>query len=362
MNKQQKPVQSAIIASPAEASFLMVSCQVGAEGAVKHELARDWPAFRLAYSRPGFLTFKLPEGHDLFDDFKLGSVFSRSQAFSLGAAKADSLAARASQVLQLVGTRAFDRLHVWPRDLAPPGHRGFEPGLNDESAAARAALLEHLAARSSELAELGELVLDVVLVEPDTWWVGFHRAFDWSSCRPGGLYLGELPAEAVSRAYLKMHESLAWSGLPVVAEDRCVEIGSAPGGAAQVLLERGLYVTGIDPAEMHADVANHPHFVHLRKRGSDVRRREFRKTRWLFADLNVAPSYTLDTVEAIVLHPEVSMRGLLLTLKLLDWKLANETPDYLQRIASWGYRNVRARQLSHHRQEFCVAAADPARR
>ena len=31
-----------------------INCQIGAEAAVKGELARDWPALRFAYSRPGF--------------------------------------------------------------------------------------------------------------------------------------------------------------------------------------------------------------------------------------------------------------------------------------------------------------------
>ena len=39
--------------------FLFATCQLGAEGALKAEVARRCD-FRLAYSRPGFLTFKLP--------------------------------------------------------------------------------------------------------------------------------------------------------------------------------------------------------------------------------------------------------------------------------------------------------------
>jgi 23S rRNA (cytidine2498-2'-O)-methyltransferase len=72
--------------------------------------------------------------------------------------------------------------------------------------------------------------------------------------------------------------------------------------------------------------------------------------------MNVAPRYTLDTVEAIVTHREVNIRGLLLTLKLLDWDLAERIPEYLERIRSWGYAQVRARQLAHNRQEICVTA------
>ena len=166
----------------------------------------------------------------------------------------------------------------------------------------------------------------------------------------------EMPPEAVSRAWLKMEEALRWSQLPIPRGARVAEIGSAPGGASQALLARGLIVTGIDPAEMAPAVLNHPHFTHLRRRSTQVRRREFRKIRWLTADMNVAPNYTLDAVEAIVTHAEVSIRGLLLTLKLPDWGLAGRVPEYLDRIRGWGYNVVRARQLQHNRREICVAA------
>ena len=46
----------------ADARFLFVACQAGAEAALKGEMARLWPTFRLAFSRPGFVTFKLPDG------------------------------------------------------------------------------------------------------------------------------------------------------------------------------------------------------------------------------------------------------------------------------------------------------------
>ncbi len=72
--------------------------------------------------------------------------------------------------------------------------------------------------------------------------------------------------------------------------------------------------------------------------------------------MNVAPDYTLDTVEAIVTHPAVHMRGLLVTLKLLEWKLADDIPAYVERVKSWGYRDVRVRQLAHNRQEVCLSA------
>jgi hypothetical protein len=70
----------------------------------------------------------------------------------------------------------------------------------------------------------------------------------------------------------------------------------------------------------------------------------------------VAPNYTLTAVENIVTHPEVSIRGMILTLKLTRWELAERIPQWLRRIRSWGYNEIQARQLYYHRQEIAVAA------
>ncbi|HWA97512.1 MAG TPA: SAM-dependent methyltransferase, partial [Pirellulales bacterium] len=249
-------------------------------------------------------------------------------------------------------------LHVWPRDAHPAGERGYEPGFTDASRAAEAAIR---AAASGDLSDelptpSSQLVLDVVVVSENEWFVGYHRTRSGTSRWPGGMRDTPLPTDAVSRAWLKMDEALRWSGLPVRRGQQVVELGCAPGGSCQALLERGLEVIGVDPAVVDERVAAHPRFQHLRKRSAEVPRREFARTQWLTADMNVAPEYTLEAVEAIVTHPRVQIRGMLLTLKLLEWSLAAEAPKYVARVRSWGFPNVRARQLQHNRQEICVAA------
>lgn len=340
--------------------FLFATCQAGAERALKDELARACAALRPAYARPGFVTFKLPaEAAELPLD-ALRPVFARSFGVSLGQAAGEEYYRLAAEVWRLAGERPVDRLHVWQRDAAAPGVHDVQPAVTALALEAQAAILGALAggrgAPAVGTAQAGEQVLDCILVEPREWWIGAHRAAGPETCWPGGVFAAELPAGAVSRAWLKLEESLAWSQLPLRRGESVVEIGCAPGGSCQALLERGMIVTGVDPAAVDPRVLAHPHFTHLRKRGADVRRRELRGFRWLTADLNVAPRYTLDTVEAIVTHPALCIEGLLLTLKLLDWKLAAELPDWLARVRSWGYRQVRARQLSHNRQEVCLAA------
>lgn len=337
-------------------AFIFTTCQIGAELALKRELTRRYPGFKPAFARPGFVTFKLPPNHNLMLDWRLDAVFARCWGYSLGPVEADP-AALPEEVWRLAGDSTYQALHVFARDCQPARHHGYVPALGPDDLeldsqlkAARPELELHTFTRP------GDLVLDVVRIDNGQYWLGYHQANTEAQTWPGGLCQIKPPEDMVSRAYLKIEEALRWSQLPVRPGERIVEIGAAPGGAAQALLARGLEVTGIDPAEIHPRVAADPNFTHIRKRGVDVRRREFRRFRYLAADMNVAPKYTLDTVEAIVTHPEVNIRGLILTLKLPDWRLAEQIPSYLFRIRTWGYQRLQARQLHHDHQEICVVA------
>lgn len=367
--------------------FLFATCQIGAERALKGEVARRWPDARAAYSRPGFVTFKLAGA--LSPGFDLASTFARSYGFSLGSVRDsafspsstqsldvpesaaslrggraaetgsfDAAVKMARRVWELAGTRHYVRLHVFERDCRPAGEHDYDPGLTDAARELDALLRQHGPAslRRGLIARPGECVLDVIVLGPGEWWVGWHQAATVPSRWPGGMLNLALPREAVSRAWLKMEEALRWLRLRLEPHQRCVELGAAPGGSCQALLARGVHVMGIDPAAMHPVVLAHPRFVHVCKRAHQVRRREFRGMDWLFADINLPPNYTLDTVEAIVTYPGVAPRGLILTLKLPDWNLAAEVPEWIARVQSWGFAYVRTRQLQFNRQEICLAA------
>jgi 23S rRNA (cytidine2498-2'-O)-methyltransferase len=359
--------------------FVFFTCQVGAEPALKHELAREWPLLRFAYSRPGFLTFKRPLKLHLPDNFADRLVFARAAGFCLGKASGTTTAKRTESVWRLWHNLPVTRLHVWPRDKFSPGFHGYEPGTTPAALEVERVIREagqmHSPNSASSAPVLhkrekdvvpsiqtgpdgdGPLIGDVIIVDENEWWVAYHREHSLVSTWPGGFLQADLPPEVVSRAWLKMHEALLWSEFRLKRRQSCVEIGSAPGGAAQCLLARGLDVIGIDPARMDPVLLADPHFRHILKRAKEVPRRAFVGVDWLTCDINLPPNYTLDAVKAIVAHPGVRFKGLLLTLKLVEWTLAAEIPKFLERIHSWGYRHVRARQLHHNRQEICVAAS-----
>ena len=350
--------------------FLFAVCQYGAELPLKHEIAHGPIPARPAFSRPGFVTFKLEAPCDTPEQFQLPATFARSFGFSLGKVRGELTSDLVAQTWKLPALEAFQAtheiadLHVWQRDTSPPGARGFEPGPTELAQAVEQALRKQSTVETLRTmpdaprppSRRNRWVLDVVLVEPGEWWVGCHRTTRRIDCYPGGILPLTLPEHAVSRAHLKMQEALQWSVLPSSQGDRCVDLGCAPGGASQALLEYGLEVLGVDPAEVAPEVLAHPRFTHIRRRSLDVPHKQLRGVQWLTADINAVPSYTLDAAEQIVKNDLTNIRGMILTLKLTDWKLAEDLPNLVERVRSWGYRDVRTRQLASNRQEICLVA------
>ena len=336
---------------------------------MKKELAKRRPNYRLSYSRGGFVTFKLPENESLekrlaINTGSLRLVFARSCVHSLGSVlKKDALAPDGSFDARLAAERVWRlaqtefgpdsqsareaqragrtpekiaRIHVFERDRFNVGVRGFEPGLTPAAYAVHRAVYE--------------------AAQEDEWRVGMHRVSDVHSRYPGGLFPLELPTDAASRAFLKFEEGLRWADFPIGVGSRCVDVGSAPGGGSQALLARGAEVLGVDPAEMDPRVLANPNFTHLRGKVSQLKRKLFRKSRWFITDMNVAPKYTLDALEELVARDDIAARGLLFTLKFFEWNLADNIPEYISRIKSWGFNHVKARQLQFNRQEIMIAA------
>lgn len=347
-------------------SFIYLTCQVGAEKVLKNEVARKHPALKFAFSRPGILTFKLSEDHELVADFDPGLVFARSHGFSLGRVNGKDIGQLAEEVWSINAGRPIRHLHVWPRDRHLPGDHGFEPSITPETIKTYETIRQAcpqpdmLAAKSSPHggAKRGDFILDCILLENDEWLVGYHRAKGLLTRHPGAILpLNPPPAgEMISRAWLKMESSIRWAGFTIGPDSRCVEIGSAPGGATQALLQRGAHVIGIDPAAMDPRIVGHPRFVHQRRRASQVPHGVYRRVGWLMTDLNMPPSYTLQVVEDILLRQKVKVRGIILTLKFPEWHLTDQVDSYIKQVIDWGMKRVRAKQLAHHRREICLSA------
>jgi 23S rRNA (cytidine2498-2'-O)-methyltransferase len=339
--------------------FIFVACQQGAEVPFKNRYMGKYTPFRLAFSRPGLVTFKISYDQD---PAKLRPQWL-ARLVGEGVGNVRGLVAQESveKTLELAGTD-FQAIHIFQRDRALPGQHDFEPGPTELTQSIGVLFGQKLQSLKvppisiNAICPIGSKVLDVILVEPDQWLIGHHTAKAIWECWPGGAYPMSQPQKMVSRAYRKITEALAWSQLPMQVGDRVVEIGSAPGGSCQRLLDIGMHVTGVDPAEMDSLLLAHPRFEHWRSKSAGIKRKLFSRFKWLTADANVAPNYTLDAVEDIVSYPTSKFEGLLLTFKMSTYDMIEQVVAAAERIGTWGFSQVQIRQLASNRRECCLAA------
>ncbi len=420
--------------------FYFTICQVGAEKALKEEMARIAPDLRFAFSRPGFVTFKKSEGEAdpqwspssynfdtprasikiprrqgrseasdqaVFDHtvreraerersmrgistMHQRSVFARSWGVSLGrvGADIDSLLGLVRELdgTQETGTNELStgqstkqqstkqlstkqqstrklRLHVWERDIAIPGDEPLGYQYNEEAKKLEALLRARAPEVFSEgsVAQEGDLVFDVMVIErpqgekPLELQVGYHIHTSAHSPHPGGRAPLMLPEQSPSRAWYKLEEMVLWSKAPLRAGDIALEVGSAPGGMSYAMLERGLSVIGIDPGQMAENVLSHPRYRHIAEPVNAVRRESLPESiQWMLLDMNVKPDVSLFAVDRLVSRAGPDLMGVLLTVKLNDWKYAREIPHMIKHVEAMGLRDIRVGQLAYHRREIAI--------
>lgn len=371
-----------------------MTCQIGAEPALKKEISREHPELRFAYSRPGFVTFKSVDPELLIHPkYEIRSVFARSYGMSLGKVKGtnpvEQVLALAKELVDRMALKKKEkdglegepkkllRLHVWERDRYPKGEEALgylDHQLSDQTyadllAADRQGLFHFNSgsAATAQSPEKEDLVLDVIILEEPVqgnsgeaglqadWWVGCHIHSPSHSPAPGGKPRIVLPDASPSRAYLKLEEAIRWSQAPIAPGDTAVEIGSAPGGASFALLERGLHVVGIDPGEMAPQVLHHANFSHIQRPVGTVLREELPdQVEWLLLDMNVEPRISVYAVDRLVSRMNSCLLGVFLTIKLNQWSFADQIPDWMAHVKAMGMSRVRAIQLSHNRQEILI--------
>ena len=309
--------------------------------------------------RRGVVTFKLADGFDPPDDFFPDLFFAQALCRSYGQVKGSSTDTLADAAVAVAGRGPWDVIHVWHRERKAAASGESDAPSADEPRAIHEALrgridMPRTPAADTMAARPGDLVLDCLVDSPERWWIGWHRARVPWACLPGGMHPVSLPPEKVSRAWLKLDEAIATSGIVLRKGERACELGASPGGACQRLLEAGLRVVGVDPALVDGRVAGHPGFEQWRMRARDVKLTAFRGFDWFVADMNIDPASTMESIGRALTAPGVRPKGTIVTLKLPDWSRAAEIPAWLDSFRAWGQVPRMVRQLSTGGREVCV--------
>jgi 23S rRNA (cytidine2498-2'-O)-methyltransferase len=353
----------AVNAGPSDDAFVWFTHQPASTGWLKRELAAKRPDLRFAFSRPGLTTFKVTRARA---DDPVACSFARAHGRSLGRATSveEVLALAASPSLPQTSSFTYARLHVFERDPDRPADERAVAVAGTRAVALDVELRAAAPGRFFDAieAQAGDIVLDVVVAaaeEPeDGIFVGWHRHDASRGPFPGGVPHVAIPAAAPSRAWAKIEEAIRWSGLIPRAGEHAVELGSAPGGASLALLERGLYVHGVDPGVMDPRVlmytgASGNRFTHHALPAAEVASKDLpRSYAWLACDVNLAPMIALKYVERFVALAHGGLRGAFITLKLNDDGVFEALPRLGVRIAKLGAARIRYTQLPSHRREI----------
>jgi len=335
--------------------FYFSVCQVGSEKAVKAEVLLEFPQLRFAFSRPGFITFKEEDDSSSELILKRG-IFTRLWGVVLGQTK-DRAAIK--EIFALIPKNGI--VQAFDRDQHTPGDEPPEFVRNGNICALLAAESFHM----TETKPLpGNTVHCLIWIDDFHVFLGRHTHTENLSTAPGNNPDIPLPEDSPSRAWLKIEEAF-YRFKPIISKGQtALEVGCAPGGASTAMLNRGLFVTGIDPQNMDLRVSANPNFTSVKKFARYVTANDLRSCNpdFLVMDMSIPPVDALAELAHIisVLRPlygkDLKIRQGFFTLKLNDWRLASEIPQYLKRLSQIGFRDFHPVQLCSNRQEFFVWA------
>ncbi len=355
--------------------FLFAACAPDCQELVKHEMIAGH-GLRLAFSRPGLLTFKTESPVTLAEAPR--SRIASLGGLSLGTAR--TLPELIALVRPLIahGQRASSE-----GDAAPESPR-LTAGSSDPSRAdlVRAypwpAAEDEVGPSEARLAEVSDsleraLPVDArlrdfelgVLVPSDS-----HASFGYFAfARPRGTPRltpkVTPPPEAPSRAYSKLVEAIHHFSITLSPGTSALELGAAPGGATFALLERGVSVLAVDPADMDARLAPYAEaqrltLRHLKKPAQALDTSDLNsfRPRWLISDMNVAPPVSAQYVQRARALMKGSLKGAILTLKLNDTAAVDALPRVLAELErAFGSPPTTAHLPSHRREVVAVFEA-----
>ncbi|WP_337101411.1 SAM-dependent methyltransferase [Paenibacillus sp. YIM B09110] len=182
-------------------------------------------------------------------------------------------------------------------------------------------------------------------------YIGFGSPQDMLSDWPGGAVRFQREEGQVSRAKFKLLEAERAFGLRYEQFRRALDVGAAPGGWTSLLLERGLRVTAVDPAELHPSIVDHPALTYLKRNASEI------KLKPGSFDLFVCDmSWSPMLMSRLVLDLEAALAEeatAIITIKLMHRKPMQTIREVIAKLESV-FELKKAKQLFHNREEITL--------
>lgn len=191
-----------------------------------------------------------------------------------------------------------------------------------------------------------------VYAAKDALYAGVSRPEDNLSSWNGGAIRFRKEDGQISRAKFKLMEAEKEFGIPFSSFSSAVDIGASPGGWTSFLLERGVKVTAVDPALMHASLRNAPGLKILRKNAGDVKFKD-NEFDLFVCDMSWSPKLMAKLVTG-QLHSLAPGGTAIITVKLMHKKPLALIKEIMAIFEGERMQIQRAKQLFHNRDEITL--------
>jgi 23S rRNA (cytidine2498-2'-O)-methyltransferase len=195
-------------------------------------------------------------------------------------------------------------------------------------------------------------------------YLGISTAEENLSSWSGGARHFAHTTEEISRAEFKLLEALEVFGVSLPSQGRALDLGAAPGGWTRLLLDSGVHVVAVDPANLDVRLKKRPRLEHYQGYAENYLEEALKKHYKFDIIVNdmrmdAREAARLLTRAARCLRPD----GLIISVLKLPHATHEINPlatlHSALKILSTYYDTVQARQLFHNRQEVTVVLAHP---
>lgn len=203
----------------------------------------------------------------------------------------------------------------------------------------------------------GKNVIDVVALGEKEIWYGVHTVASGITRYPNSRVEVDVPLDAPSNGYLKLAETTQLYALSFEASDSWLDFGSAPGGAALFLLDKGCKVWGVDPAKVSPSLAENKNYTHIPTPVQDLAQESLpADIHWVHADLNLKPTQAIKEVLRLCKKYHHSLKGVIFTVQLPNLDYIENLEDFEDQFYDWGFSDILSAQVPSHKQEYIIVA------
>ncbi len=196
-----------------------------------------------------------------------------------------------------------------------------------------------------------ENIISIFLTRKECY-IGVGTAWENLGSYNGGMVMFAKDEEQISRAEYKLLEAFEVFGIDLGNFRTAIDLGAAPGGWTKTLVESGLRVLAVDPAELDERLLENKNVVHHRLMAEDFISRYDVKVDVLVNDMKMDVIKTceiMNTMADSLAHDGIGI----VTFKLPQKNQTGKILDGL-RILKEKYKVIYKKQLFNNRSEITV--------